>query len=392
MRARILILILIAASLVRIALLAAAWNAPGRLETPDSRGYVELSESLAKDAVFNRDGEPENFRTPGYPLFLTAGRPFGNSWWRAVAILQFLPALHVTILLLVGHFRTSKWWPLLCAAALAGLACYVRPVGLMFCVLATIVLLFGKKRFARAGAFAGIVLLIVIPWVVRNHRVAKYTGFSSFTADSMFYYSAPAVLSEVEGITLEQGRNRMTEEFKRKFDTCACFMETYYHTRDRRALALEVITAHPVTYSLLHLRGSRAAWLPGITDVLEIAGVTTGQRGTLFVLHERGLIAAVEHYLAGKMWALWLCVPAILILAAKYALVLICAAKQVRWRMGRTDWLILATILAFALVGGPAATPRFRVAVEPLLSLSAGAGIVLLADWIKRRKANALSM
>jgi hypothetical protein len=46
-------------------------------------------------------------------------------------------------------------------------------------------------------------------------------------------------------------------------------------------------------------------------------------------------------------------------------------------------WLVVLTILAFVLVGGPAAVPRFRLPVEPLLNLAAGAGVAML---LKRRK------
>ena len=81
MKSPVLQVILIAAAVVRFALLASAWNAPHRLLTPDSAGYAELSESLAEDAAFSRAGEAEVFRTPGYPVFLLLGRAFGKSWW-----------------------------------------------------------------------------------------------------------------------------------------------------------------------------------------------------------------------------------------------------------------------------------------------------------------------
>jgi hypothetical protein len=122
-----------------------------------------------------------------------------------------------------------------------------------------------------------------------------------------------------------------------------------------------------------------AALLPGITDVLEIAGITTQQRGTLAVLQQQGLWAAVRHYFGGSEEAMWLALPAAVLELAKYALVLVAAAAYLRPRMGSAAWLIVLTVLVMIAIGGPAATPRFRVPVEGLLSLAAAAGVVRLA-------------
>jgi len=43
-------------------------------------------------------------------------------------------------------------------------------------------------------------------------------------------------------------------------------------------------------------------------------------------------------------------------------------------------WLAGLTVLAFILVAGPAAMPRFRLPVEPLLNISAGAGVAMLLN------------
>jgi len=70
MRRRALTLILLVAAAIRLAALAAAWNHPSRLLSPDSRDYFDLSASLATKGEFQRGGQAEIFRTPGYPVFL----------------------------------------------------------------------------------------------------------------------------------------------------------------------------------------------------------------------------------------------------------------------------------------------------------------------------------
>jgi len=432
MRKHELKFILVAAVLVRLVLLCSAWGAPHRLQTPDSRDYIELSDSLAETGEFQRDGRPEIFRTPGYPFFLLLGTALGESWWRVVLLLQilldvllvyltfllalmlcdrraalwaaafqaiaavaitaslrvlsdslFAVMLTLAICLLVHHLQVRKWWSLACAAASAAASCYLRPIGLLFCLVAVAVLLFVPGRLRRVGVFAGVVLLIIAPWVARNLIVADYCGFSSFASDSMYRYSAPAVLSAAQGRGVEEAREELAAEerlYRRSLGEGGQTVGKL--ARYRRKTAMKVIAAHLGTYAGIHLRSSTAFWLPGVTNLLEIAGVTTGQRGTLSVLHADGLLAATRHYLEGKMWALWFCAPALIVLAVKYALVLVCAVSRVRLRMGPAGWLVLLTILTAALAAGPAAVPRFRVPVEPLLSLAAGAAAARL---LKRR-------
>ena len=439
MEARILRIILFIAVLIRLAVLAAAWNAPDRLETPDSRGYVELSETLVGEGSFTRENQAEIFRTPGYPLFLTAGRILGASWWRAAVIVQMVLGVLVVyltfilgrmlcdrlvglwaagfqavalvsiaasfrilsdslfafmlisaVLLIVHHLRTLKWWSLLCGAVVAGLGCYVRPVGLVFCVLVVIVLIFRRvaitRRLGFAGALAGVVVALVVPWVVRNHLAADYAGFSSFAGDSMYFFSAPKVLAEVEGLDVAVARRQMRQEDQIRQEASERGRSPGQAARWRARRTREIILGHPGIYARVHLLGSSAVFLPGVTDLLEVLGVTSGQRGTLDILHREGVIAAVRHYFSGKIWALLVCVPAVIVLLVKYAFVLVCVIGKIRWKMDIGVWLIVLTVMGFVLVGGPAATPRFRVPIEPLLSLGGAVGVVTLAGWIKRRK------
>ncbi len=435
MNRRALIIILVAAALIRLALLASAWNAPHRLTTPDSHDYIQLANSLVTSGNFGTYSDAEIFRTPGYPLFLVPSRLQLDGGWRLAAFVQiaidvalvaltfvlasrlldrraaiwaaafqavscvavaaslrilsdglFAFLLTVAILLLISHFRTGKWRPLLAAAVVVAVAAYVRPVGLAFAAVVVLVLLFRKLRFRRAGAFAGIIVLAVAPWVVRNGLAADYWGFSSFASDSMFTYSAPAVLAQTEGITIEEGRQQMLWRLDARSRNAESFGESYYDIALRKKLALEVLAEHPGTYAAIHLRGSAIVWLPGATDIWEILGITVGQKGTLFVLHERGLWAAANHYLDGRLWALWFLLPAVMLLGVKYVLAIGVVVRRVRLRMGSTGWLILLTVLLFAFAGGPAATPRFRVPIAPLISIAAGGGLAALIGWLRIRR------
>ena len=45
---------------------------------PDSGNYVKLAQTLSETGRFEKQGEPELVRTPGYPLFLVPGVIIGH--------------------------------------------------------------------------------------------------------------------------------------------------------------------------------------------------------------------------------------------------------------------------------------------------------------------------
>ena len=417
---RTLPLILVVAAALRLGLLAAAWDDPQRFMTSDSQGYVELSDSLASDFSFQRGGNPEIFRTPGYPLFLLITVPFGRYWAQGAVVVQIacdvllvyltyllgwmlwgrgaglwaaaLAAVSavaiassvriltdglfamlgmMVVLLLVHHFRLPRWWSLIGAAALAAAACYIRPVGQLYCFAAVLVLL-GGRRWRQAAAFGGVALLALGPWLMRNYVVADYVGLSSVAGHTAFKFHAPTVLAEVEDISAEQGQEEMKIRLMREVG--AAELSAGALARSERRMGAEVLLDHSKVYMRQHARGCLAVWAPGVLDVLEILAVTGPERGTSEVLAGEGVAAGVKHYFRGRWSVLWLWAPAAVVLMVKYALVLLCAARSVRLRMDLSRWLILILVLGFALVPGVVGHPRFRVPIAPLLSVCAGAG------------------
>ena len=424
---------------VRVLLLGAAWHSPeGRLFTPDSPYYQELSDSLAATGTFaNRHGEAETFRTPGYPVFLLIGRPFGASAWRATAVAQLLidvglvgltwllgvrlagpraglwaaafqavtPVavaaglrmlsdglyaflLTAAVLLLLKHFRTSRRLPLAGAAGAMGLACYVRPVAMVMAALMVLVLLCRRRGLGRAAAFAGVFAACVAPWISRNWSAVRYPGFSDYASGAMYFFAVPEIISRTEGIDPLQARRRMADEAQawRRDHPEAAPGEAAVHRRRR---AIQVIRAHAGLYAKLHLVGSLGFWLPGATDVLEILGVTTGGRGTIDVIHTRGLAAGVRHYFGGNAAAAALAAPLALIPAIEYLGALCCAAAGLRRRrfaLGAGAWLAVAMVAAAALLPGPFGLPRYRVPVAPILNVAAAAGWLALVAQLRRAR------
>ncbi|MFP3938392.1 MAG: glycosyltransferase family 39 protein [Phycisphaerae bacterium] len=452
MRGKLLAIIMLAALALRLGLLSVAFENPEGVFTPDSYGYVQLSDHLRSGWEFRPSGGalPEIFRTPGYPLFLLIGAPYGDepvqsSGWRVVLPAQvLLDVLLVGLIYLLGKWTVSHRAGLAAAAfqatapvavaascrmlsdslyaflLTAGLllfvrhlrgkghsrtlmacaavmvaACYVRPVGLTIAAILLVVLLIRPHRLIRAGSFALVLVLALMPWLMRNFFEAGYVGFSSFAGDSAYAFSAPAVLAETEGIPPDEARRRLEQQqWERHREQAYERMETLRglgtlqgsmaHWRSRRAR--EIMLAHPLTAARLHLTGCVGFYLPGATDVLEVAGVTSGGRGTLRVLRRDGPWAAGRNYFGGNTPAMLAGIGMGMVFAVKLAFAAGWCVRQVRRRATAVGWALFAVVAVCSLLGGVAATPRFRVPVEPLLNIAAGAAVVAAVEWFMRRR------
>jgi hypothetical protein len=329
------------------------------------------------------------------------------------------------VVLAVGFLRSGKGWLLIGAAAALGISCYVRPVALLLTPVFALVMLYRHTSSSSVNSFVGRIWLrirpslaflavfvaFIAPWVIRNGVEAEYWGFSSVFGDTLAGFAVRDVVLQVDangshslarlqefyrtgrwGIWEGAYEAMPPDEYARQLGNS---LGEQARLRERRAL--EIIFAHPWIYAKLHAKGCMAFWLPG-TDVLEIAGLTTGNRGTLEVLHKDGLWAATKLYFGDSGWAIALAVPIALFTLVQYLAGLLCVGRGLRGAFraklgtapipagqGQSPVLLLALIAVVScLVSGTTGTPRFRVPVEPILNIAAAAGIMgLLARWRK---------
>ncbi len=322
--------------------------------------------------------------------------------------------------LLVGHLRKGGWWRLILAGLVMGGACYFRPTGVAISavVVAMLLIVDGKRRWLRGLSFAAAVGACLAPWIVRNGLRADYWGFSSAYTDTLLMHVAPLVLAEhppsdeeAMGLLLvppDKGQpmhDRYTTE--EELDACIArlrMMSQYeaerarsgpadtagQRVRLRRQVAWWAIREHPGTFARLHARGSLNFWLPGATDLLEVVGVTQGQKGTLWVVRERGLWEGVKYYFGGDVKAMGWAAGLVLVFLAKFIGVLLAVGMAIRrWRMSPVAWVLGAVVVASWWMGGAVTTPRFRVPVEPILSVAAAWGWAMLCSRRFRRRMDA---
>lgn len=421
---------------LRGVIFAVAVAYPGRTFQPDSQSYLDPALKLLSSGVYPAD---DAYRTPLYPLLIALVYVLGGTNPLLVILVQALlgalvvlltyclgvrilprPAALIGALLIaidlgavtnvfyiltetfftflliaailawVNAIQQEKTSWLVLSAALLGLSTLCRPIALYFPLLLAAGLFFVKRRswpglLRRLAIYLGVFLVVLLPWLVRNDLLIGVPTVTTLSNYNLLFYNAASLdanlrhISEIDDRVLLQARLRQFLSDRGWADTIA--------NRDRAeaSLALQIIARHPGRYAVLHLKSDLNSLLPAVTDLTEIAGLTVGGKGTLSVLNQQGLGAAVRNYFGGNPWLIGLLSPLIVLLGLTYLADLIGGVELT----GQRAWFPLAVlifpIVYFLLIPGAASVPRFRVPVDPYLSLLAGMGVYGFYRWVRSR-------
>lgn len=417
-------LLLGAALLLRLALAGAAFaQAQGTrvFETADSGEYLRLANSLSSTGTFRREGSPELYRPPGYPVLLTVALALGQGLGGVVVVQALLACLTVWLVyrcteLLTGEPRAALASGLLAAVEPVGLAltCLIMAETLLACCVVTGV--YGLVRFGRGGGVAwlalagasaaaaayakpvayflplclaglvaaldprpsrwprrgGAALLLLIisaallaPWHARNLRSAGYRGFST-QIDGYVSLSGPAAaIAAAEG--------RPFSEVRAEFDE--------YRTGVREPGAYDRGSDHGIRtiflrwpdYARAHLAGMvRTLTNPGAIPLLVLFGLHPAQGGVGAMVLDQGSLAAWHQARSVAPMVFWttLALGALLIPYLVLPALALCRRGQPdrRWRVA------LALLAGYFVVlgGGPWGQSRFRHPAMPILCILAG--------------------
>jgi hypothetical protein len=295
------------------------------------------------------------------------------------------------VYLLVLHFQHCGRRFAAAAGAVAAVATYVRPVGIIFVPVAVAAMLLRKGRLASTLCFISAFGILTAPWYVRNYTQSGYSGFASVSEFNMLFYEANAVWAKVHAMPVLEARSDLARLYRQELadrnieacepDSIQSVPCTARAIQVQQDMARRIMLAHPFTYLYFHTTTSLGSLLPGSTELLQVFHLTSGGRGTLGVLQTSGIVAALKHYFGSNPALALLIVPELILLLVLYASGAAFAFQKVRagvWSPAGILWAL--TIAAFLLVGGPAATARMRMPVEPLLHVAAGAGIASLIE------------
>lgn len=434
------VLVIFAVSLsIRLALLCVVSPHPQRIFTPDSGGYERLAVNLLAGHGFSTSAEapflPDSVRTPVYPVFVAAvyaacgakplwvavaqaalsaltcvltyglgqelladrqallgGLLLAGSLGSVVYSLYLLTETLFTLLLLgilylvVLYNRRRRACLLVAASVLLGLATLCRPVSLYFPVMVAAMVLGVHRSDFRKGILAAVAVGIIFvatitPWLARNYVVFGRLCLSSISAYNLLFYNAVSLEADLRGLGQTQVREEMGQEVAAYLASLGLDdVSTIRKAAIYQRLAWEKIGQHPLRYAFVHVRSDANMFLPNVTELLELFGLTSSGRGTLSVLNHRGLMAAVSHYFEGKEYLVLVILPFTGLLLGIYGAAVVGVGRLARERQWFALALLLSVIAYFALIPGAPAHPRFRVPFMPYLSLLAAVGVGVAWD------------
>lgn len=446
------LLILLCALVLRLLVFQAILAHPERFRQPDSGGYHWLATNLIQ---FHRFGSPsetgdwtlEVNRVPGYPAFLAAVYTVFGPLPEAAILAQVL----VSILTVALAYRLGKMWggPLvgaltallvsvdvgsiiyanqlmtetlfncvflagmvawsammkrgrwqygLLGGLLLGLGTLVRPVLLYWSAAASLLpLLYGgslKQRMQRVFAITLTLVLVVAPWMARNHAVTGRMELSTIQGFNLLYYNVAKLRAVQQGVPYQTIRDQLQEETL--LETSESMrqepgeMAAYYSQK-----AMDEIRANWLDYAQVHLKGSLLFFVvPTAGTVARALGWVRSGTGLLTNITNRGLVGSWESFQAFRQqlsqsssddWLFFgtigyeLLYLALLNLGAVWG-----AIKCLRDRRWDVLLLAVAVIGYFAAITGPVSyDARYRTPVAPFLALLAA---LALAQFIRRRR------
>lgn len=378
----------------------------------DSSSYAALSDALLQGHFSEGAEQYEYFHTPGYPAFVAAIRFVTGGSYFAVTFIQvllvfatalmtfvlgsilvsekvglwasllflanplvpsiafliatdtlFMFLLTLGFLLIVKYAREHMAQATFAAAVCFALAIYVRPVGFVaFPIFIAPLLAFAlplKKKVYAGAAMLLVIAVILVPWMLRNKAHSGVFSFSSLFSLNMAYYEIPHYLSWHNSITIADGILQVEKEsgVPRGPDVFG-YPANWYNLSYTPALdryIFSTVEKSFLSYAVWHIYNSSGFFLnPAINP--------PDRSVNLKQLLAQGRIG---EFVKEVMTPWWLFLERLSILLG----IILAAAGLWRLRRMPLAWAFALIICYLAVLGGPSATSRLRLPIEPILSI-----------------------
>ena len=433
------LVIFLVALFFRVAMLVIVYEHPERMFVPDSYGYVQLAINILKGNGFSLEENPpytpSGHRTPVYPLFIawiyavSGENPLGvaivqvlisaitpvlayflglrlfserAAWWGGLLLAISLGPIVYSVFILTETLFTlllsgavllmsiyrdqnKKGW-IIGGGVLTGMAILCRPVAIFYPLTALFLVWLIHRGHCRQFLSASFnflvgVTLVITPWIIRNTWSIGYPTLTTTAGDVLFLY-AVALEADLKEISYAQAQEDISRIWSEELLQRGEAHNETLGIRRYGALGAKMLLANPGRYLYIHLKNDLYSFLPNGTEFLELLGVTQGGKGTLSVLNQKGLRAALHNYFGKDLWLIWPMIPWFTLLGIIYIACVIGIVALLKQRQWFIFALLFLPVMFLLLIPGPLNNPpRFRVPAMPYVCLLAGAGLAAATSW-----------
>ncbi len=250
----------------------------------------------------------------------------------------------------------------------------------------------GRRRVLSIVALTALPSLVLVGgWQIRNHRVSGSAGYSQIGNYNALCYRAAGIVAHLEGISFRQAQGKLMKRHPlddpytapaSAFE--ACGDEGWGIVREHPVLfakdvgrGMAWVLFHPASRGVLAYLGVEATGPDRSGDLHAAAGVDTvlGRLRTLladpayaatFGFEATGLFLSY----AGGVYCLWW------------------IARRRRGNLAPHVLMVGMALYLLVLSSGPESNARFRVPLAPFIALYGGAGVSLLLEWFRSRRAS----
>ena len=261
------------------------------------------------------------------------------------------------------------------ASLIAGLAIYVRPMGLFALPIFLAPLLIANVSVKRK-LYASIIMILVtgmllLPWMARNKSQAGSFTFTSLKSYNLVSYNLPIFLSLEKGTSIEEEANNIIANTKLD----GALWRNAAYSKQLGDYATSIILSNPISYARFHIISSLPFFFASpITNVVEAWYDNVLRKApplpppAIFLL-SKGDIKGFFAILVSNLWYT----------SAKFlSLVILLAACYGIWiNRGKTiGWAFAFVVIYLGLLAGPVANIRYRLPVEPMILVLATEGLL----------------
>ena len=234
-----------------------------------------------------------------------------------------------------------------------------------------------RKQLQYLGLNYICLFLAVVPFCVIN-----YVRVNSF---SLEYNSAKALIHNASAI-IAHAEKRPTDEVLAQEVSWVEKFENSIGERNKRILRryLEIVDKYPVSFVITHFP-QILIMVPDGASFCENMGITQGDRGTLSVIRQYGILAGIRHYFGDKTCeAILVFAPLLLVTLIGYVGCLIELIDNACYKKYYPILIFLFFSLIYVVLPGPVIMPRYHLPSLFLIFVFSSNALVMLGKRMRK--------
>jgi 4-amino-4-deoxy-L-arabinose transferase-like glycosyltransferase len=281
---------------------------------------------------------------------------------------------------LIIYIKENKVSNLITSGFMLGLSILTRPISeflplVLFVALLVISLWKKQKGFVKPIMMLATVLLVISPWLLRNYLVFGRADISTISGANLYFYNYAYLEAYLQNKPIDEIQSELRNQEIDETDMPV--RSDFARSSKQASFAVKEILAHPITYAIVHLKGTVPIILgTSSQEFYHQFGLTFYARNIFDIVSHstfKDFIKKLRIYISEKwLQVINLIVKGLIFLGALFGSIIGLWNKTTRYEI-----LLLSLCGLYLIVlAGPQPFPRFGLPVLPFICILAGVGVM----------------